>query len=224
MEDINLIQKTVNLINRYLQRQLRKVYYQARESLGHHKRDIVVCQVEQACESLHDTKVHFEGALERFKSIVVMDESSLEHKYKLLQRQYDFCKIKADTVTQRIKAIEDVSAALFVEWESELNEYSNRSLKARSRQQLKLSQQHYARLIKAMQRAEARISPVLMAFKDQVLYLKHNLNAQAIAAIEHEFIEISLDMSQLIQAMEMTIAEASQFVASLSEQKALPGY
>ena len=74
-----------------------------------------------------------------------------------------------------------------------------------------------------MQRAEAKIQPVLAAFKDQVLYLKHNLNAQAIAALRHEFIEIGIDISQLIHAMEQTIAEASQFVSVLTDQKALPG-
>jgi hypothetical protein len=63
---------------------------------------------------------------------------------------------------------------------------------------------------------------VLLAFKDQVLYLKHNLNAQAIAALRHEFIEIGIDISQLIHAMEQTIAEANQFVSTLVEQKALP--
>lgn len=222
MAEDNLTQQTFRLINRFLSKKLRKVYYHARESLGHHKRDIVVCHVEQACESLEETKVHFEGAMERFKRIVVIDETTLEYKYNLLQQQYDLCKAKADAVSNRIQAIDDVSRALFTEWEAELKEYTNRALKSRSRQQLKLSQQHYTKLIRAMRRAETRILPVLSAFKDQVLFLKHNLNAQAIAAIEHEFLEISLDMSALIKAMEQTILEANLFVASLGDQKALP--
>ena len=183
---------------------------------------MVVCHVEQACDSLQETKIHFEGALKRFKAIVIVDDTTLEYKYKLLQQQYDFCKAKADHVSCRIRAIEEVSHALFKEWEAELDEYSNRSLKARSRQQLRLSRQHYVRLIKSMKRAETKILPVLSAFKDQVLFLKHNLNAQAIAALENEFLEISIDMSQLIQVMEQTIFEANQFVARLIEQKALP--
>ena len=73
-----------------------------------------------------------------------------------------------------------------------------------------------------MRRAESKIFPVLSAFKDQVLFLKHNLNAQAIAATEHEFIEISIDLSQLIQVMEQTILEANQFVSSLIDPRALP--
>lgn len=218
----NLTQKAFNSFGRFFSKRLRSAYYQAKESMGHPKRNMVVCHVEQACDSLQETKIHFEGALKRFKAIVIVDDTTLEYKYKLLQQQYDFCKAKADHVSCRIRAIEEVSHALFKEWEAELDEYSNRSLKARSRQQLRLSRQHYVRLIKSMKRAETKILPVLSAFKDQVLFLKHNLNAQAIAALENEFLEISIDMSQLIQVMEQTIFEANQFVARLIEQKALP--
>ena len=212
----------LNLITRFFSKKIRTVYYIARESIGEHKREIVVYQVEQACVSLQETRDEFEDALERFKNLVCINETGLEHKYNLLNRQYQFCRSKSDVVSTRIRAIQEVSEALFVEWENELNEYTNRNLRAHSKQQLKVARQNYVRLIRSMQKAEAKIQPVLAAFKDQVLYLKHNLNAQAIAALRHEFIEIGIDISQLIHAMEQTIAEASQFVAVLIDQKALP--
>jgi len=217
-----LVKKSFDSLSRFFSKKFRNVYYNARESIGDHKRTIVVSQVEQACVSLQDTRDEFQDALERFKSLVSVSETSLDHKYNLLNRQYQFCRAKSEAVSDRIRAIEDVSEALFIEWERELDEYTNRSLRNLSRQQLKAARQNYARLIKSMRRAEAKIQPVLLAFKDQVLYLKHNLNAQAIAALRHEFIEIGIDISQLIHAMEQTIAEANQFVSTLVEQKALP--
>jgi septation ring formation regulator EzrA len=212
----------LNFLRRIFFNKLRDVYYSARESIGDHKRDIVVYQVEQACTGLQETKVEFETALERFKTLVNVQETPLEHRYNLLNRQYQFCKAKSEAVSDRISAIEQVSEALFNEWERELGEYSNVSLRNRSKQQLKLTRQNYARLLKSMRKAELKIQPVLSVFKDQVLYLKHNLNAQAIAALQHEFVAIAVDISQLIQAMEQTIAEASYFVSALVEQKALP--
>lgn len=217
-----LIKKSFSSLSSFFSKKFRNVYYSARESIGDHKRIIVVSQVEQACVSLQDTRDEFEDALERFKSLVSVNETTLDHKYNLLNRQYQFCRAKSEAVSDRIRAIEDVSEALFIEWERELDEYTNRSLRNLSRQQLKAARQNYARLIKSMRKAEAKIQPVLLAFKDQVLYLKHNLNAQAIAALRHEFIEIGIDISQLIYAMEQTIAEANQFVSTLVEQKALP--
>ena len=210
------------LIGHFFGQKVRDVYYRTRETFGEHKRDIVVYEVNQACVSLQDTRDQFEDALQRFKTIVCVDNTSLENKYNLLKRQYDFCQAKADTVSNRIRAIENVSEALFVEWETELEQYSNRALRVNSKQQLKISRQRYVRLIRTLNRAEERMQPVLSAFKDQVLFLKHNLNAQAIAAIQHEFVEIGMDISQLIRVMEIIITEANEFIASLSDQKTLP--
>ncbi|MGZ8144222.1 MAG: DUF2959 domain-containing protein [Methylosarcina sp.] len=209
-------------IGKFLSKKIKSAYYNARESIGDSKRSIVVYQVEQACLSLEETRNEFQDALERFKTLVNVQETSLEHRYHQLNRQYQFCRAKSDSVSDRIRAIEEVSNALFTEWEKELNEYSNRSLRNSSKQQLKVARQNYSRLIKALHAAEAKIQPVLSAFKDQVLYLKHNLNAHAIAALQHEFIVIAVDISQLIRAMELTIAEASQFVSVLVEPKPLP--
>jgi len=201
----------------------RNAYYQSRESLlGHHKRDIVVAQVDQACVSLRDSRDQFVDALEKFKSIARQDDTPLDQRYQLLKKRYDSCRNKADQVGLRIKTIEEVSDALFAEWESELELYSNRALRARSQQQLKKSRQQYGRLLKTLQIAESRMQPVLAAFQDQVLYLKHNLNAHAIAALRHEFIDMGVDISRLIEVMEKTISEASQFVSVLVEQKQLP--
>ncbi|MEY4210771.1 MAG: hypothetical protein RLZ92_1152 [Pseudomonadota bacterium] len=213
----------INLIKSLLSKPIRNAYYQGRESLlGDHKRDIVVVQVDQACESLKESRDQFVDALEKFKTIVRLDDTPLEQRYQQLKKRYDHCRYKAEQVSQRIKAIEDVSEALFAEWEAELELYSNRALKARSQQQLKKSRQQYGRLLKALQIAETRMHPVLAAFQDQVLFLKHNLNAHAIAALRHEFVEIGVDISKLIDVMEKTISEASQFVSILVDQKQLP--
>lgn len=217
-----LARRPIVLIVRYLTKCCRQVLYRAQETLGQHKRDIVVCRVEETCESLEETKVQFEDALVQFKAIVNVKDSSLEACYLQLKRQYDLSLTRANAFSDKIRSIEEVSEALFAEWELELEQYTNRSLKAHSRQQLKMTRQHYLRLIKAMHKAETRITPVLSAFKDQVLYMKHNLNARAIAALQHELHEISYDIAQLIRAMEASIFEANSFVFSLVEQKSLP--
>ncbi|MDD2724066.1 MAG: DUF2959 domain-containing protein [Methylovulum sp.] len=223
-----LLTLSLRVVKKIFVQKLQAVFYHARESIGEPKRTIVVAQVEQACLSLQDTRDGFADALERFNSLVSTPDAALEHKYQLLNRQYQFCRAKSEVVSQRIRALEEVSEALFMEWEKELDDYSNRSLRSNSKQQLKMARQHYAKLIKAMHKAESKIHPVLAAFRDQVLYLKHNLNARAIAALQQEFVGIGLDISQLLQAMEHIIAEANQFVSALSHQpatvqKALPG-
>jgi hypothetical protein len=66
-----------------------------------------------------------------------------------------------------------------------------------------------------MKRAGRKIDPVLSAFHDQVLYLKHNLNAQAIASLQSELATIETDVARLIREMEASIKEADSFIRSM---------
>ena len=68
-----------------------------------------------------------------------------------------------------------------------------------------------------MKRAEAKIQPVLTVFNDQVLYLKHNLNAQAISALKGELNAVESDVSALIIAMERSINEANAFIKTIEQ-------
>ncbi len=204
--------------------QTQKLYFRAIESTGQPKREILVTRVEHARDSLEEAKAQFQTALEKFSQLTQFDGGNLEEVYRQLKIEYDYSHAKAQAVQDRIDAVEDVARALFSEWEAELDQYTNRSLRSSSRQKLKLTQQHYSQLIHAMRRAEAKIDPVLRVFHDQVLYLKHNLNAKAIASLEHELNAMTAGVSGLIGAMEHSITRANAFVESLNgaSQKALP--
>jgi hypothetical protein len=68
-----------------------------------------------------------------------------------------------------------------------------------------------------MKRAEAKVDPVLSAFRDQVLFLKHNLNAQAIASLHKELASVEVDVTSLINEMEVSIAEADRFIKGMAQ-------
>ena len=55
--------------------------------------------------------------------------------------------------------------------------------------------------------------------KDNMLYLKHNLNAQAIGAIKSEFASLQTDISVLIKEMNTSINESSKFIEALEKSK-----
>ena len=66
-----------------------------------------------------------------------------------------------------------------------------------------------------MERAQRRIEPVLKPLRDRVLFLKHNLNAQAIGALDAELSTIRTNVDALVADLDAAIAEADQFVASM---------
>lgn len=190
-------------------------YYGAMEKIGVHKRDILVDRVEKARDSQVEAKQQFASALERFKSVVTVPGGTLEEKYKTLQSELEKSETKAEAVRSRIGAIEDVAEALFAEWQEELDQYNSESLRRSSKEKLQETQKQYKKLLAAMKRAEARIDPVLRPLRDQVLYLKHNLNAHAIASLKAELHSVETDVASLIREMEAAIKEADAFVKTV---------
>jgi uncharacterized protein YoxC len=194
------------------------MYYSGLESMGIPKRELMVHRVEKARDTQEETKEQFKTALEQFTAITNFDGGDLETVYNQLNDEYEASVDQADKVAKRITDIEDVSEALFEEWNEEIEEYSSASLKRSSKTQLASTQRQYKKLITAMKRAESKLEPVLTVFNDQVLYLKHNLNARAISALKNELDGIQSDVSALIESMEQSIDEANEFINSMESK------
>jgi len=193
------------------------LYYGAMEKFGKYKRDILVDRVKDARDAQQQTKEQFASALDKFRSVVNVEGGKLQEKYDLLKSELDKSESKASAVKKRISDIEDVANALFDEWTKELDQYKNTELRAASKKKLDQTRQKYTQLIDAMKKADSKIEPVLSAFRDQVLFLKHNLNAQAIASLQSEVSSMEADTGRLIAEMEKSIAEADSFVKTMQE-------
>ncbi len=189
-----------------------QAYYGALAKVGIHKRDIMVDRVQEAKQSQENAKEQFQSALEEFSTVANFQGGDLEATYKKLNKELQKSEARADDVTTRIDSVEDVSVALFNEWKQELDQYESPKLRAQSEQQLKDTKARYVQLMAAMRLAESRIEPVMKPFRDQVLFLKHNLNAKAIASLRGELIQVESDTGKLIKELEASIAEADRFI------------
>jgi hypothetical protein len=175
----------------------------------------MVDRVKEARDTQNDAKQQFLTAMEQFKSVVNFQGGDLEKEYNKLNATLKKSESKAEDVRNRIRAVEDVSDALFSEWRSEIKHYTSDTLRKSSQQKYDMTKKKYTELIKAMKRAEAKLEPALAPLRDQVLFMKHNLNARAIAGLSEELISVETNVDKLIREMEIAIAQADSFIASL---------
>jgi Protein of unknown function (DUF2959). len=192
-------------------------YYAAAEKVGFAKRDILVSRVESARDSQQDAKEEITDALAEFRKVVTVQGGELEKRYDSLSAQLNDSERAATEVRDRVAAVEDVAEALFKEWREELGQYSDASLRAKSERQLRTTRARYDQLMTAMRRAEGKLEPALRPLRDQVLYLKHNLNAQAIAGLKGEVAQVDAQVTQLVAELDRAIAEADRFIRELEQ-------
>lgn len=181
-------------------------------------RDLLVDRVEEARDSQHAAAEQFRDALTEFKGVVDLPETGLERQYNKLNAAHKRSQTAADGITKRIDRVVAASNRLLDEWSSELDDYHDPVLRRIAEQQFDQTREHATRLIASMRQIEDRMQPVLASFQDQVLYLKHNLNLSAIAALEGEATIIESDVDILIADMNRAIAEADSFIAIILEQ------
>jgi hypothetical protein len=191
------------------------VYYGTMEKLGIPKRSILIDRVQEARGAQEEARQQFASALEQFLSVTRVPVSELQSAYDKLNEEFKRSESRAQEVRDRIAAIDDVAQALFKEWNAELGQYTNANLRTQSANQLSATKQRYASLLRVMEQAAARMDPVLAAFRDQTLYLKHNLNARAVAALDGTARDLQQDISRLMADMEKSIKEADAFIVSM---------
>ncbi len=190
-------------------------YYKTMEAFGVHKREILVDRVEKARDSQEEAGEQFKTAMEKFREVVDFEGGELESRYDSLKDEYDRSVARAEDVSDRIDAVERVAEDLFDEWEHELDEYSSDGLRRSSEKTLRRTRNQYSDLVRAMRRAESKMSPVLSRLKDQTLFLKHNLNARAIGSLEGISAELQRDVDDLLGELERSIAEANEFIEEI---------
>jgi hypothetical protein len=192
-----------------------QTYYGAMEKMGVHKRDILVDRVENARDAQTEAQEQFKSALEQFASVVQLRETDLKKAYDRLNGEYEESETAANEVSVRIEKVETVAGDLFDEWKTELGQYSNPELRRLSQKKLTATQAQYRKMLASMKRAEKSMAPVLRIFKDNVLFLKHNLNAQAIGALKGEFTNLKGQIDGLIKKMNEAIASSDKFISGL---------
>ncbi|MDH3572376.1 MAG: DUF2959 domain-containing protein [Desulfobacteraceae bacterium] len=192
-------------------------YYGAMEKVGIHKRDILVDRVEDARDAQSEAQEQFKSALEQFGAVVQIENTDLKKAYDKLNAEYEDSEKAANKVSERIDKVESVADDLFEEWEDELKLYKSADLRRSSQRKLQKTKTRYREMLASMHRAEKSMAPVLRTFRDNVLFLKHNLNAQAIGSLRSEFSTLKGEIDGLIKNMNEAIKTSNKFIADIKQ-------
>lgn len=197
----------------------REKYYDTLEKVGIERRELLVSRVDKAREAQVEAEQQFKDALEQFQALVGHQGGDLEKMYAKLSAEYEASEKQAAEVRTRITKVEEVAGSLFAEWQKEIGQYQNQQYRRESERELAATRARTDQLVKAMKRAAKTMDPVLLKFRDQVLFLKHNLNARALGSLSGTAKSLEVEVGGLIQQMQGSIAEAEGFIA---EMKAAP--
>jgi len=193
------------------------VKYQALEKVGIYKRDILVDRVEDARDSQEETKEELVEAYAELNTLIGVEGGDLERQYKALDKKVERSRDAIEELDDHLDAIDTVSEDLFEEWQDELGQYNSATLRRDQEKKLAESRQQFRALRARMQTARERVDPVMAVLNDNVLYLKHSLNARALDALRGEATALEGKVDALIKDMQLAIDEADRFIRQMRD-------
>jgi hypothetical protein len=114
-----------------------------------------------------------------------------------------------------------VAKRMFSEWKGEITDMRNVTLKRQSQTLLTNAQRQHSGYMRQMRATEAKITPVLQGFNDQVVFLKHNLNARAISSLKKTSADLDLQANDLVREINDSSKEADQYIKTLAQSDAV---
>ena len=189
------------------------------DQLWKEPRELLIDRVEAARDAQAKTVEEVLTTMEKFKQVTGFDGGDLSRNFDILQTSFQRSEVAVKEVSSRIGQVERAVDGLLKEWTDELEQYHDEALRARSARELKTTRAQAEELIAVMRQAEAKTKPVLDVFRDQVLFMKHNLNMQAITSLEQSRADIETDVDQLIREMKVSIAQANHFIDTMNLNK-----
>ncbi|HEX4166403.1 MAG TPA: DUF2959 family protein [Bryobacteraceae bacterium] len=192
------------------------IYYGAMEHLGKQKRDILVQRLLAVKKDQQATQQQLKTTLQAFQEVTGFQGGNLEKVYNKLNKELERSKDRANGLKKRVDSVDDVAKSMFSEWQGEVQSMHNTALRRQSQDLLRTARQQHAQYMARMRRTEENIQPVLQAFNDQVLFLKHNLNARAISSLRKTSAQIDAQASALIRDIEMSSKQADDYIQTLS--------
>lgn len=195
---------------------VRKAMYSAYETIGTEKRDLLKSRVKKARDAQEESSEEFKDALTHLKELYGFDGGNLEKAYNEVSDDYDSVKKSADDVRTSIERMDQVAKDLFDEWEKEIKQMTTPSYQTESRRQLRETRDRYSAMHSALARAEKTMQPALARLRDQVLFLKHNLNARAVDSLKKKGEGLQTDIDRVIREVNASIEKADRFIQEMS--------
>ena len=193
------------------------LYYNAMEKIGKEKRDILVQRIVDSKKDQAAAAKQFKTTLEAFQEVTGFDGGNLEKIYKKLNGEFEDAEKRANNLSDRVKSIEQVSGDLFKEWNQEIGVIKDDGLRSRSERLLRETRLRNQQYIDRMKQTQRKMKPVLQTFRDQVLFLKHNLNANAVGSLKTTAAKMDGDVDALVADLEGSIKEADAFIQTLAQ-------
>lgn len=187
-------------------------YYEAMDTVGYEKREMLVDRVEDARDAQVQAKQQLQTALYTLRRVETVPANELGELHGDLKNEVESTSDELDDLRDSISSVESVAESLFADWEEELATFESDELRRQSRQELQRTRESYRELVTALRNTEQRLQTAVPSLEEQVLFIEHAVNAGGTPVETEELDDVREQVSSLIEELEGSIDRTQKFI------------
>lgn len=190
-------------------------YYAAAEQVGFAHHDTLANRIQQAKDAIKEAAAHVRATARALQGLAEAPENQRTSRLREVQTARADAGDQAADVAPRLAAVTRAGDALFEEWTSDVAAESDADARARDQALLALSQQHYTRVVEALEHASQAITAVLAGLDAQIAPLAEHLDSGAIAGLQAALPTIDGAINALASDVDVAAALSTKYVTEL---------
>jgi hypothetical protein len=168
--------------------------------------------------SIDDAKLQIQKTMDAYNAVLAPETTDRRGAYKKLQKEMATTEKKRVEVSARAKEMNTDADTLFKSWESSTASIQSPEMRKKSEDRLAKTKTRYAEIGTTGQKAAALYDPFIKTLHDQVEFLGHDLNADAIKSLAPDAAKLNAQANELYAAIDKTTAAANSNIAALKPE------
>jgi hypothetical protein len=169
-------------------------------------------------KAIGETKVQLMKTMDVYNALMADDATDRKKLYKSVQKEMDNTEKRRMKITEEAAKMKSEADTLFAQWAESAAAIENPDLRKRSEDRLEATKASYAEIEAVGQKAADLYPPFMKDLQDQITYLGHDLNAEAVASLKPEVAKLNEKAQALVRSLDDTIGTANQKISALRPQ------
>jgi hypothetical protein len=182
---------------------------------GHERADEHIEKIERASEEMKDVRKHLNEAFEAYHKTLREGTDERRSSYKDLVKALERCEEETKELRKRHREMDEQAEEYFKKWKNSVKDIKNADLERRSEERLEATRRRYREVSMRWKTMGEDYEPVLAELRDQVVYLGHDLNEDAVLSLKEDAAELEELARALFRSMEGFGSTADEYIGGL---------
>ncbi len=176
---------------------------------------------ERVAGEIDESKQSMLSAVQALQKVTAPDfQGDAVKAHEELEDAIEGSEDQANDFRRSIEKMQAAAEPVFDQWTKDLEAYSNPEMRQRSQARLSAARERYDAVVAAVEPVLVEYEAINANLRDHILFLSHDLNAEAVATIQEDVKKVSKEASDLDGSFNSAKAATRSYVESSAQPKA----